>query len=77
MNAVELGGLVSAGDEGPEVDICGACVRHRGDADLAKEVDAVGGRGDSDGFEIVGVEACQIVVAEVLLGAVLEVHASC
>lgn len=48
VDAVQLGGLVAAGDEDAEVDVRGARLGHGVETDLAEEVDAVGGFGDAD-----------------------------
>lgn len=67
VDAVKLGGLVAAADEGSEVKIGGAVFRQGGDADLAEEVDAVGRRSDADRLEIVGAEASEVMIGEVFL----------
>lgn len=57
VDAVQLGGLVAAGDEDAEVDVRRPRLGHGVEADLAEEVDAVGGFGDADRLEVVDAEA--------------------
>lgn len=64
---MELGGLLAGADEGAEVDVRRAGVGHGGDAQLAEEVDAVRRDGGAHGDEVVGAEAGELVVVEVVL----------
>lgn len=66
MEAVQLGGF-AASDEGAEVDVGRARVGHGWDAQLAEEVDAVGGDGDTDGGEVLGAKCGELLVIKVLL----------
>ena len=74
VDAVKLGGLVAAADEGAEVKIDGAVFGQGGDAELAEEVDAVGRRSDADRLEIVGAEASEVMIGEVFLCLISYAH---
>ena len=67
MDAVQLGRFITAGDEGPEVNVRGSRVWQGWDADLAEEVKAVGRGGDTDGLEICGAEASEFMVVQMFL----------
>lgn len=66
VDAVQLGGLV--GNEKAHVQVRGAALvgGQGGDADLAQQVDAVGGLGDAHRLEVGAAEARELAVGEVL-----------
>lgn len=65
VNAVKLRRLIAPRSKGAEVDVGRAVSRHRGDAELGEEVNAVRGRGDTDGLDVFDCETDQVGVAEV------------
>lgn len=67
VNAVKLRRLIAPRSKGAEVDVGRAVSRHRGDAELGEEVNAVRGRGDTDGLDVFDCETDQVGVAEVFL----------
>ena len=65
VNSVDLGGLVTTGEEDANVDVGRTRVWHAGDADLGEQVHAVGRLGGTHGGEVARLEGGQIRVAEV------------
>lgn len=69
MDAVQLGLIIRAGGEGPEVDERWAVLWHGRDAHLAKEDEAVRSDGDADFGEVLGAKVGKLRVAQVLDGS--------
>ena len=65
---MQLGLVIRATREGPEVDVSRAVLWHGRDAHLAEEDEAVRSDGDADFREVLGAKAGKLRIAQILDG---------